>query len=108
MMGEMSVLVAEVTGAGPLAVKLGPAEAARAVDRALARAERSVQAYAGSRLPAEAGHLSAAFKRRGEQGHAQKNKKCSYYFGSSMVANSSVICSPRRSRKTKLFLLLKR
>jgi predicted component of type VI protein secretion system len=61
--GETSVLVAEVTGAAPLAEKLGAAEAARAVDRALARAERSIQAYAGSRLPAEPGHLTASFPR---------------------------------------------
>lgn len=61
--GETSMLVAEVTGAAALAEKLGAAEAARAVDRALARAERSIQAYAGSRLPAEPGRLTASFSR---------------------------------------------
>ncbi|MDB5800557.1 MAG: hypothetical protein JWL63_1496 [Rhodocyclales bacterium] len=60
---DTSVLVAEVTGAAPLAEKLGAAEAARAVERALARAERSVQAFAGTRLPADTGRLMASFPR---------------------------------------------
>lgn len=62
-LGETSVLVAEVTGATPLAEKLGAGEAARAVERAIARAERSVQAFSGNRLPAEHGRLTARFPR---------------------------------------------
>jgi len=62
-MREASVLVAEVTGAAALVEKLGANEAGRAVERAIARAERSVQAYQGSRLPGEEGKLVACFPR---------------------------------------------
>jgi adenylate cyclase len=60
---EVSLLVAEVTGASSLSEKLGAAEAARAVERALARAERSVHAYQGSRVGEATGRLAASFAR---------------------------------------------
>ncbi|GAA5167012.1 hypothetical protein GCM10025770_24960 [Viridibacterium curvum] len=60
---ESCLLVAEVTGATQLADKLGAAEADRAVERAIARAERSVQAYQGSRVPGAPGRLAAHFPR---------------------------------------------
>lgn len=61
LVSECTLLVAEVTGAGPLAEKLGGAEAERAVERALSRAERSIQAYAGERVPGAPGFLAAQF-----------------------------------------------
>ncbi|MDQ8022904.1 MAG: FHA domain-containing protein [Moraxellaceae bacterium] len=60
---ETCVVVAEVTGDSTLVSKLGETEAARARERCLSRAERSIEAHQGQTLKSEGRRLVAVFPR---------------------------------------------
>ncbi|MFA9438944.1 FHA domain-containing protein [Uliginosibacterium sp. sgz301328] len=58
---ENCVLVAEIIGDGPLVQKLGQVEANRAIERCLARAERSISGNSGTIVSSQGRRLVATF-----------------------------------------------